>query len=292
MSTPVRTALVSTAGHCEVACSFCFRADRARGFLTTATYTRALSRLKETGVEGVCLTGGEPTHHPDLRQLVRLALQFGMAVSMVTSARSEPEVTALSEVGHLLTNVTVSADSQGAMTLGRTTRTAASAVATLDAVDTPSKVLHLTYWDVDDDEAARLAGLVAGTGIDVQLSPVLLSVAALRRDNRSLEDSLVQRARDTAALDQYFRLSNGYRSYLDDLRQLQLSKEESRRCRSATLYMSADGEVRHCPYGASEVSVHAPRTEIRAFLDAPATDRVVPDCAAICRPASRDCAVA
>ncbi|MBT2543544.1 radical SAM protein [Streptomyces sp. ISL-44] len=292
MSTPARTVLVSTAGHCEVACSFCFRADRARGFLTTATYTRALSRLKETGVEGVCLTGGEPTHHPDLRQLVRLALQFGMAVSMVTSARSEAEVTALAEVGHLLTNVTVSADSQGAMALGRTTRTAASAVATLDAVDTSSKVLHLTYWDVDGEEATQIAGLVAGKGIDVQLSPVLLSEDALRRDGRSVQDSLMQRARDTAALGQHFRLSNGYRSYLDDLRRMQLSAEESHPCRSATLYVSAKGEVRHCPYGASEISVHAPRTEIRAFLDARATDRVVPDCAAICRPASRDCAAA
>ncbi|THA41009.1 radical SAM protein [Streptomyces sp. A1547] len=292
MSVPVRTALVSTAGHCEVACSFCFRADRARGFLTTATYTRALSRLKETGVEGVCLTGGEPTHHPELRQLVRLALQFGMTVSMVTSARSDSEVSALAEVGHLLTNVTVSADSQGAMTLGRTTRTAASAVATLDAVDTPSKVLHLTYWDVDGEEATQLAGLVAGKGIDVQLSPVLLSEDALRRDGQSVQDSLMQRVRDTAALGQHFRLSNGYRAYLDDLRRMQLSAEESHPCRSATLYVSAKGEVRHCPYGASEISVHAPRTEIRAFLDAPATDRVVPDCAAICRPATRDCAAA
>ncbi|MFF3675125.1 radical SAM protein [Streptomyces sp. NPDC002120] len=281
-----------TAGHCEVACSFCFRADRARGFLTTATYTRALSRLKEAGVEGVCLTGGEPTHHPDLRPLVRLALQFGMTVSMMTSARSEAEVTALAEVGHLLTNVTVSADSQGAMTLGRTTRSAASAVATLDAVDTPSKVLHLTYWDVDAEEVAQLADLVAGTEIDVQLSPVLLSEDALSRDSRSVQDSLTQRARDTAALGQHFLLSNGYRSYLDDLRRMQLSKEESHPCRSATLYVSAKGEVRHCPYGASEINVHAPRTEIRAFLDAQATDRVVPDCAAICRPASRDCAAA
>lgn len=102
----------------------------------------------------------------------------------------------------------------------------------------------------------------------------------------------MQRTRDTAALGQYFRLSNGYRSYLDDLRQLQLSEEESHPCRSATLYVSTDGGVRHCPYGPSEISVHAPRTEIRAFLDAPATDRVVPDCAAICRPASRDCATA
>ncbi|MFD5418814.1 radical SAM protein [Streptomyces sp. NPDC127069] len=292
MSTPARTALVSTAGHCKVACGFCFRADRAHGFLSIDTYTRALSRLKETGVEGVCLTGGEPTHHPELRQLVRLAHQFGMTVSMVTSARTEAEVTALTEVEHLLTNVTVSADSEGAMALGRTTRTVASAVATLLAVDVPAKVLHLTYSDVAEEEAAQIAGLVAGTGIEVQLSPVLLNEQGLVRAGGSLQDSVKLREADTATLGGRFRLSNAYRSYLDDLRRMQLSDDEGHPCRSATLYMSAAGEIRRCPYGADGVSVQAPRAEIKGFLEAPAKDRVGPDCAAICRPASRACAAA
>ncbi|MEX0169653.1 radical SAM protein [Streptomyces sp. LMG1-1-1.1] len=292
MSTPARTALISTAGHCKVACGFCFRADRAHGFLSIDTYTRALSRLKETGVEGVCLTGGEPTHHPQLPQLVRLAHQFGMAVSMVTSARTEAEVTALAEVEHLLTNVTVSADSEGAMALGRTTRTVPSAVATLLAVDVPAKVLHLTYLDVAEEEAAQIAGLVAGTGIEVQLSPVLLNEQGLIRAGGSLQDSVKLREADTATLAGRFRLSNAYRSYLDDLRRMQLSGDEGHPCRSATLYMSAEGEIRRCPYGAGGVSVQAPRAEIRGFLEAPSKDRVGPDCAAICRPASHACAAA
>ncbi|MFJ3922799.1 radical SAM protein [Streptomyces sp. NPDC090022] len=292
MSTPARTALVSTAGHCKVACGFCFRADRAHGFLTVETYTRALSRLRETGVEGVCLTGGEPTHHPELRQLVRLAHQFGMSVSMVTSARTEAEVTSLTEVEHLLTNVTVSADSEGAMALGRTTRTVASAVATLLAVDVPAKVLHLTYLDVAEEEAAQIAGLVAGTGVQVQLSPVLLNEQGLVRAGGSLQDSVKLREADTATLAGRFRLSNAYRSYLDDLRRMQLSDYEGHHCRSATLYMSAEGEIRRCPYGADGVSVQAPRAEIRGFLEAPAKDQVGPDCAAICRPASHAGAVA
>ncbi len=292
MSTPAHTVLVSTAGHCKVACGFCFRADRAHGFLSIDTYIRALSRLKETGVQGVCLTGGEPTHHPQLRQLVRLAHQFGMAVSMVTSARTEAEVMALAEVEHLLTNVTVSADSEGAMALGRTTRTVVSAVATLLAVDVPAKVLHLTYLDVAEEEAAQIAGLVAGTGIEVQLSPVLLNEQGLVRAGGSLQDSVKLREADTATLAGRFRLSNAYRSYLDDLRRMQLSDEEGHPCRSATLYMSAEGEIRRCPYGADGVSVQAPRAEIKGFLKAPAKDRVGPDCAAICRPASRACAAA
>ncbi|MFE6397530.1 radical SAM protein [Streptomyces alboflavus] len=299
MITRVRTALISTAGHCKVACGFCFRADRAHGFLDTATYTRTLSRLKEAGVEGVCLSGGEPTHHPQLRQLVRLARQFGMAVSMVTSARTVAEVTALSQVAHLLANVTVSADSQGAMLLGRTTRTAASGIDTLRAIDTETKILHVTCWGLRDEECQDLADLVAEAGVEVQFSPVVLDERALRRDGKSVQDYLVQQRLDADVLGRYFNLSARYRAYLDELGDLQFPAGGGERwsCRSATAYVTAGGDIRRCPYGQASISAHAPRVAIRQFLTAPARDRVTPDCAAICRSAgtsddSTSCAAA
>lgn len=288
MNTQVRTALVSTAGHCKVACGFCFRADRAHGFLDTATYARTLSRLKEAGVEGVCLSGGEPTHHPRLRQLVRLAHQFGMSVSMVTSARTVAEVTTLSQTAHLLANVTVSADSQGAMLLGRTTRTAASGIDTLRAVSTDSKILHVTCWDLSDGECEELVGLVSEAKVEIQFSPVVLDERALRREGKSVQDYLVQQHLDADLLDRHFNLSGRYRAYLNELRDLQLPPAGGERwsCRSATAYVSADGRIRRCPYGQASVSVNAPRAAIRYFLTAPAQDRVTPDCAAICRPSA------
>ncbi|WP_223184438.1 radical SAM protein [Streptomyces sp. CBMA152] len=280
--------MISTAGHCTVACGFCFRADRAHGFLDTATYTRTLSRLKEAGVEGVCLSGGEPTHHPQLRQLVRLARQFGMAVSMVTSARTVAEVIALAQVAHLLANVTVSADSQGAMLLGRTVRTAVSGLDTLRAVGTETKILHVTCWGLRDEECQDLAGLVSEAGVEIQFSPVVLDERALRRDGKSVQDYLVQQRLDADVLGRYFNLSTRYRAYLDELGDLQFPAAGGGRwlCRSATAYVSADGDVRRCPYGQTSVSAHAPRAAIRQFLTAPAQDRVTPDCAAICRSAS------
>ncbi|MCX2970496.1 MULTISPECIES: radical SAM protein [Streptomyces] len=285
MSTQVRTALISTAGHCKVACGFCFRADRAHGFLDTATYTRTLSRLREAGVEGVCLSGGEPTHHPRLRQLVRLAHQFGMAVSVVTSARTAAEVTALSRVARLLANVTVSADSRGAMALGRTTRTAASGIDTLRALGTGTKILHVTCWDLDDEECRELAGLVSGAGVEVQFSPVVLDERTLRREGGSVQDYLARQQLDAELLGRHFDLSDRYRAYLGELRELQLPAggDERWQCRSATAYVSADGRIRRCPYGQASVSAHAPRAAIGQFLTAPAQDRVTPDCAAICR---------
>ncbi|MGW0702269.1 radical SAM protein [Streptomyces sp. NPDC002867] len=288
MSIHVRTALISTAGHCKVACGFCFRADRAHGFLDTATYTRTLSRLKETGVEGVCLTGGEPTHHPQLRQLVRLAHQFGMAVSMVTSARTADEVIALSQVAHLLANVTVSADSRGAMLLGRTTRTAASGIDTPRAISAETKILHVTCWGLSDDECQNLADLVSEAGVEVQFSPVVLDECALRRDGKSVQDYLVQQQLDANVLGRYFNLADRYRAYLDELWYLQLPAAGGERwsCRSAIAYVSADGRIRRCPFGQASVSAHAPRAAIRHFLTAPAQDQVTPDCAAICRPSA------
>ncbi|MFI6469866.1 radical SAM protein [Streptomyces sp. NPDC050516] len=288
MNASVRTALISTAGHCKVACGFCFRADRAHGFLDTATYTRTLSRLKEMGVEGVCLTGGEPTHHPELRQLVRLAHQFGMSVSMVTSARTVAESLALSQVAHLLANVTVSADSRGAMLMGRTTRTAASGISTLRTISTETKILHVTCWNLTDGECQDLADLVAAAGVEVQFSPVVLDERTLSRDKKSVQDYLAQQQLDADLLDRYFNLSDRYRAYLGELRALQLPGAGGERwsCRSATAYVSADGHIRRCPYGKASVSAHAPRSAIRNFLAAPAQDQVTPDCAAICSTAA------
>ncbi|MFE3182792.1 radical SAM protein [Streptomyces violascens] len=291
MTSHVRTALISTAGHCKVACGFCFRADRAHGFLDTATYTRTLSRLKETGVEGVCLTGGEPTHHPQLQQLVRLAHQFGMSVSMVTSARTISEVTALSQVARLLANVTVSADSQGAMLLGRTTRTAASGIDTLRAISTETRILHVTCWNLSDRECQDLAAQVGEAGVEAQFSPVVLDECTLHRSGTSVQDYLAQQHLDADELSRHFHLSDRYQDYLGELRALQLAEAGGERwsCRSATAYVSADGRIRRCPYGQASVSAHAPRSAISDFLTAEARDRVTPDCAAICRaPATSD----
>jgi molybdenum cofactor biosynthesis enzyme MoaA len=281
-----RSALISTAGHCEVACGFCFRADRGHGFLGLSTYMRALSRLREIGVAGVCLTGGEPTHHPELRQLVRLAHQFGMPVSMVTSARTEAEVTRLGAIAHLLQNVTVSADSLEAMTLGRTTRTVRSAMSTLRRIDNPSKVLHVTYWRVTEDECAAIAEQLASAGVQIQLSPVALNEMAVRRAGLTEACYLEQQQSDADVLGRHFKLSDAFQGQREMLQALRHSPEQRHACQSPTLYVSAKGDLRRCPYGREEISVHKPRANLTHFLNQCPIDRVTPECAALCRAAT------
>ncbi|MFC7306845.1 radical SAM protein [Streptomyces monticola] len=279
----VRSALISTAGHCKIACGFCFRADRARGFLDIPTYTRALSRLKEVGVEGICLTGGEPAHHPELRQLARLAHQFGLSASLVTSARDETDVERLAEIGHLLTNVTVSADTLGAMDLGGTQRSVLSGIATLEEHQSPARTLHLTYWKVTDDESRFIYNLVKHAGVDVQLSPVTLDEATRRRMGLSLDTYTKQQRHDTECLGRYFHLTARFRKHLQALQVMHRHPSRRRRCCSSNVYVSARGEVRHCPYSKTGVQVYASRADIRRFLTSPPQDWTTPDCAAICR---------
>ncbi|WP_371659568.1 radical SAM protein [Streptomyces sp. NBC_00280] len=278
-----RSALISTAGHCKIACGFCFRADRAHGFLDIPTYTRALSRLKETGVEAICLTGGEPTHHPQLRQLVRLAHQFGIPVSVVTSARDPEDVDRLADSARLLANVTVSADSAGAMELGRTTRSVASAIATLDQVHTAERVLHLTYWKLTAQECQDIYERVDKSGVEIQLSPVSLDDTARQRAGSTFYNYLAQQREDADLLGRYFQLTPRFQEHLTALRAMQLYPWRRPFCASAALYVSAGGEIRRCPYGNTGVSVRAPRAEISCFLDAEPQDRTTPECAAICR---------
>jgi organic radical activating enzyme len=278
-----RSALISTAGHCKIACGFCFRADRAHGYLALPIYTRGLSRLKEAGAEGICLTGGEPAHHPELRQLVRLAHQFGMPISVVTSARASEDVERLEEVAHLLANVTVSADSAAAMTLGRTHRSAATGITTLDKLSaTRGRILHVTYWQLTDAECRALHDLVAQAKAEVQFSPVMLDEADLARAGWSVTDYLHQQSQDTTLLGTHFRLTPRFRRHVQDLQALHREPPRRRRCQGRSLYVSAAGEIRRCPYGEASVSVTASRATIRDFLDAEPQEWTTPSCAAIC----------
>ena len=76
-----------------------------------------------------------------------------------------------------------------------------------------------------------------------------------------------------------------FQQHLRTLRGLS-STAERPHCCSPTLYLSATGELRRCPYGTQGINVSAPRADIARFLASPPTDQVTPDCAALCRAAA------
>ncbi|MEW1646034.1 MULTISPECIES: radical SAM protein [unclassified Streptomyces] len=274
--------LVSTADNCEVNCRFCFRADVGRDVLSLDAYSRALSRLREFGVDELCLSGGEPTDHPEFRQLVRVALQFGFRASVVTAARTGPRLDALADVAGMLSHVTVSADSRRADELGRTGRTIPSTAAVFEALGHRRASLHVTAYELDEDDLKSIVDVVETADVPVEVSPLLPS-PTFRFENPDLK-------RDLALIETFFGMSEQLRTVVSDYHAW-LRDPVLRPCESARLYLSADGFLRRCPYDkAGQVSVFATRQAIndaleQSFCEPPNTSLA---CMAICRSESHE----
>jgi molybdenum cofactor biosynthesis enzyme MoaA len=279
-----RGVLISTADNCEVNCRFCFRADIGRDVLSLDTYARALSRLREVGVEELCLSGGEPTDHPEFGQLVRVAVQFGFRASVVTAARSGPRLDALAKVAGMLSHITVSADSRKAEELGRTGRTISSTPEVFEALGHRRASLHVTACGLDDDDLKAIIAVAETAEVPVEVSPLLPS-PTFRFENPDLE-------RDLELISTYFGMSDQLTTVVSDYHAwLHGEAARSRSCESERLYLSADGFLRRCPYDSSrQVSVFATRQEIGAALERsicePPTTGLA--CMAICRSETRE----
>jgi len=75
---------------CNQHCLFCSNPDNDRT-LSLGDARSQLEGLVEKGYFGVILTGGEPTLHPDLPAIVRLACDSGMHVRMITNGQKTAE---------------------------------------------------------------------------------------------------------------------------------------------------------------------------------------------------------
>ncbi len=65
-------------GHCNMGCSFCF-VDLSQPNVDVAALTAELDRLAATGVTELVLSGGEPTLHPGLPEVVAHGKRLGFA---------------------------------------------------------------------------------------------------------------------------------------------------------------------------------------------------------------------
>ena len=72
---------------CNQRCLFCSNPDNQR-LVTVDEFRGQVRDLVETGHAGVLLTGGEPTLHPELPRLVRLAARAGLAVRIITNGQA------------------------------------------------------------------------------------------------------------------------------------------------------------------------------------------------------------
>lgn len=86
--------LVTTS--CPHGCSCCFASELARtagaASISEAAFGRCLDWIEESGGHEVRLVGGEPTAHPALPELMAMALDRGLGVTILTGGLIEPRL--------------------------------------------------------------------------------------------------------------------------------------------------------------------------------------------------------
>ena len=71
---------------CNLSCGYCSEYDKTSKPVLTEALERQLEQLVELGTFGICLTGGEPTLHPDLPRLIRKCRDLGfLQTGMITN---------------------------------------------------------------------------------------------------------------------------------------------------------------------------------------------------------------
>lgn len=91
---PGRVAATVFTGGCNFRCPFCHNSELLEGPLKAAYSVEELLAFlrKRRGVlEGVCITGGEPTLYPDLEEFIKSIRRQGLAVKLDTNGY-QPEV--------------------------------------------------------------------------------------------------------------------------------------------------------------------------------------------------------
>ena len=84
---PYRMDLALTYG-CDNACAHCYNeAARAGETLSTEDFKRVIAKVWGLGIPHVVFTGGEPTQHPDLLELVEYAEELGVVTGLLTNGR-------------------------------------------------------------------------------------------------------------------------------------------------------------------------------------------------------------
>lgn len=96
MATDLMLLELEITGRCQLECSHCYASSGPQGThgeLRASDWQRVIGKAADMGVPRVQFIGGEPTLHPDLPDMVRSALTWGLEVEIYTNlVRVTPEM--------------------------------------------------------------------------------------------------------------------------------------------------------------------------------------------------------
>ncbi|MCB9838004.1 MAG: GTP 3',8-cyclase MoaA [Phycisphaeraceae bacterium] len=177
----IRDLRLSLTDRCNFRCVYCMDPDvrfmRRMDLLTDSQMTRLVRVCAALGVRRVRLTGGEPTLHPTLTELIADLRAIGLDdLSMTTNGAvaTRDELAAYRRAG--IDRLTVSIDSLREDRFARITRSVSGVARVIrtveDAIEvglTPVKVNAVVIRGFNDDEVVDFAQLSRRFGVDVRL---------------------------------------------------------------------------------------------------------------------------
>lgn len=176
----IRDLRLSITDRCNFRCVYCMEPDvrfaPRQALLTTSEIVRVATIAASLGVCKVRLTGGEPTLHPELTQIIagiRGATRVEIAMITNASLLTRDALREWKAVG--LGRVTISIDSLRADRFARITRSTSSPADVLAGIEmvlaeglTPLKLNAVLIRGFNDDEAADLAELARRYSIEMR----------------------------------------------------------------------------------------------------------------------------
>lgn len=176
----IRDLRLSITDRCNFRCVYCMDPGvRFMGrdrLLTTPEIIRVARVAASLGVRKIRLTGGEPTLHPELSEIitgVRAATDIEIAMITNASGMSRPALREWKRAG--LQRITISIDSLCPDRFARLTRSTCTPADVLKGVSmcleeglTPLKLNAVLIRGINDDEAPALAELARRFGIEVR----------------------------------------------------------------------------------------------------------------------------
>jgi cyclic pyranopterin phosphate synthase len=176
----IRDLRLSITDRCNFRCVYCMEPDvrfaPADSLLAPAEIVRLARLAASMGVRKIRLTGGEPTLHPHLDDIIAgIRAACDAELALITNAWRLDRATAAGWKRARLDRVTISLDSLRPERFARVTRSGCTPAAVLAGVEaclaeglTPVKLNAVLMRGFNDDEAADLAGLARELGVEMR----------------------------------------------------------------------------------------------------------------------------
>lgn len=278
----IRDLRISITDRCNFRCVYCMEPDvrfaPPETLLTVDEIVRVATIAESLGVRKVRLTGGEPTLHPRLTDIIAgLAAATDVEVALITNASllSRDSLRAWKNEG--LARLTISIDSLRPDRFARLTRSTSSPAEVIEGVQmsldeglTPVKLNAVLIRGFNDDEAVELAALARTFGVEMRFIEYMPLDSAHAWDF----SKWVSAAETRAAIERVFPLiacdDDEPSSTARTFRFADLPNESSARigfiapvstpfCGACSrLRITADGKVRPCLFSTTEWDLRSP----------------------------------